>query len=223
MRDIPTSIPDLVEKGLIPVIVKAYAEWIPPEENYLKDILLGMNAIVLHRKGCDIVDEKGVIFSILQTPLKDEYGLALNSVHSEPCEDSARQLLSLYSQADTLRPAISSCLRNYFLGLEKKSEIYIQLLVENFREGKTMESDTEKEEFLEKCGKYLYLLRNITNLVYYLTQNEGSADHKKLLNSLNEDCILVKSILKLVDSVTILCLYANSLKKSINNLSLILK
>jgi hypothetical protein len=220
MRDIPTSIPDLADKGLISVIIKAYSEWVPPEENYLKDVLLGMNGIVLHSKGCELAAEANVMYAILQTLLKEEYSGAMNSIHSEACEETAKQLLSLYSQAELLRPAITNCLRNLFLGLDKRSEIHIKELADSFKESTNL---TRREEVLERCTRYLQSLRGIVSFIFALIQNEGSADHKKLLNSLNEDCILVKSILKLLTPTSILGLYVKGQKKAVIGLPFMLK
>jgi len=221
MRDIPTSIPDLVEKGLIPAIIKAYSEWIPPEENYLKDILLGMNGIVLHCKGCDLAVEKNIVYSILQTLLKEEYSGIISCIHGEACDDATKQLLSLYSQAEPLRSAISNCLRNFFLGLDKRSEMHIRELAASFKEDPS--NTTRKEEALEKCKRYLQSLKGIINFIALLNQNEGSADHKKLLSSLNDDCMLVKSVLKLLSPLSILGLYVKGQRKTVLGLAYMLK
>ena len=190
MRDIPTSIPDLIEKKLILAIIDAYSHRIPAEENYLRDILLGLNAIVLHCKGAEIVLKNQIIYSILQTLVKEEYGATLVSGHSESCEEAAKQLLSLYSQAEVLREPIVASVQNYFLGLYKQSEIIIEKLAEAIRDEVNTNDITKKQAVTEKCSKYMQSLKAVVNFIISLIQNEVSADHKKMLSALNEDCVL---------------------------------
>eukprot|EP01022_Parablepharisma_sp_SALTPOND_P023015 TRINITY_DN474_c0_g1_i1.p1 TRINITY_DN474_c0_g1~~TRINITY_DN474_c0_g1_i1.p1 ORF type:complete len:2898 (-),score=379.62 TRINITY_DN474_c0_g1_i1:5788-14481(-) len=223
IRDIPTSVPDLISNGLIPAIVECYNTRIPMEENYLRDLLRGINAIVLHHDGCKLVSDSKVVYPILQSLLKEEYAVALGSAHFEAYEESARQLLSLYSQAEPLRTVIVRGVQNFFLGMYKKSEVLIQKLGDALQVELKTGSAAEKDHILEKCSQYAQALRGILYFTVALIQNEESTDHKKLLASLNADCELVRSALQLLSCMSILGVYVKNVRKTITHFTLIFR
>ena len=217
IKDIPTSVPDLIARGLIPSIINCYCTRIPIEDCYLRDILRGLNAIVLHNEGSKIVADKMIVYQVLSSLLKEEYAAIASTTHHDFYDESAKQLLNLYAQSEALRVGIVGGIKTLFLGLYQRSNSVIRELAAAIQEGH------EKDKLIEKCCQCAQALKGVLYFMVSLIQNVESSDHAKMLESINADCQLVRNILLLCNIIPAYNVYTKIIKKAQGHIALIIR
>ncbi len=223
IRDIPTSVPDLIARKLIPAIISCYFKRIPAEENYLRDLLKGLNAIVLHEEGAKLVAQGSLIRKILYTLRKDEYSLSFAG--NPIMEDCARQLLNMYSQAPALRKEIVESIRDLFLGISMNGRDLIMQMATNLMHEKTKYQNWEenKEAIMKKCSNFSIVLKGILLITVSLLNNTESQDQQKMIEALNDQSEMTKIMLILNKVAGVIGIYTKSLRKSMACFQIILR
>ena len=207
VRDIPASIPEMVRSGVIPAALMYLSSNIAPGPNYFYIILSALNAFTLHEEGTEQVSQHKIIDKLFHTLLIPVYGpfLAGKETGHEGMEDSARLLLSLYTQAKpNIKSSIVHDLRKCLDELKVKGQKTVTELGSAMKLKQTEKASGKaespaiqkgREKAWEQCKEYGKALRNMLDLLFALVQNVGSREHAKFLSSLNEGNEVLKNVL----------------------------
>eukprot|EP01022_Parablepharisma_sp_SALTPOND_P015755 TRINITY_DN2254_c0_g1_i2.p1 TRINITY_DN2254_c0_g1~~TRINITY_DN2254_c0_g1_i2.p1 ORF type:complete len:3562 (+),score=437.62 TRINITY_DN2254_c0_g1_i2:2957-13642(+) len=190
IRDIPTSVPSMVLRGVVPGILRYIDKSMTPGSNYFYMILATLNAFTLHEEGTAQVASHKVMGKVFYTLVKQGYekyvfqrGAGMG--RDECMDECARQLLSLYSQA---APSIKT---EMVQGLKS--------LLKQLGAGKI-----GKDTLKKNCKFYSKSMQNVLGLFHHLVQNVGSRDHAKFLSSINERNEVLRTVLNISRLETVL-------------------
>lgn len=215
IRDIPTSVPNMISRNVIPEILKYITNNdFVKASTYFQTILQTLSAFTIHEDGTALVASYKIIEKLILSIINEEYAkLAFKSEtqisDDETMEDAARQLLTLYSQsAPAIKTEIFSAFKKLLRMIQGKGFEILKEIGGFMTIGKT------QPETLEKKNKfYLKSAENVVGIIYHLTNNINSREHSKFLATLNEKNELIRAVLIISKNEAVLrSLRVNSLK-----------
>ena len=206
IRDIPTCVPDLIQRNLIPSVIANLNREIIPDQNYFFIILSLLTSITLHPEGCAAIKSTKIAHNLILTLVQPVFGkYFFGKVKKKySIEEAAKQLMGLYSQAGDLRKEIVDGIKDLFKNLNGNSKGILQDLGSlSTKISKLSEKDipaelkAEKTKITKQCTEYRTIMKNVFTLLNVLVRSVESREHIKLFEAINVNNEVIKQVLEL--------------------------